>query len=240
MDDPASATVGSDAQTSLAGATSVRDTEARILKSHVSEGVVCEEVCGCKMLLFTCAAFAVLFFDNCSCNLCVLLALDLSLSKMAKKIIAEDEGSAALQRRVVELKEANAQLKMSNAEMQQTIDISSEVVTLLRCELDEEIENYELLRIGNESLLAERNDAHYRVADLESELEEVKKSAARTLLPWRRGLRQWRAPPPRRNMLQIFAWSSPETWRIYMRHMSATSKTSAVFSRRSLVATPSA
>jgi hypothetical protein len=64
-----------------------------------------------------------------------------------------------LWKRVTELEEANAQLKASNAEMQQTIDISSKAVALLRCELDEEIENYELLRIGNESLLDERNKA---------------------------------------------------------------------------------
>jgi hypothetical protein len=42
-------------------------------------------------------------------------------------------------------------------EMQKTIDSSSEAMTLLRRELDDELENYELLKIGNDSLLEERN-----------------------------------------------------------------------------------
>jgi hypothetical protein len=111
------------------------------------------------MLVLACVAFAVLLFVGCSFNLCILSTQALSLSKVAEKIITEDESSEMLWKRVTELEEANAQLKASNAEMQQTIDISSKAVALLRCELDEEIENYELLRIGNESLLDERNKA---------------------------------------------------------------------------------
>jgi hypothetical protein len=72
---------------------------------------------------------------------------------VAERIITEDKGGAALRECLAELEEANMKLKTSNAEMQKTVDCSSEVVTLLWHELDEEIENYKLLRIGNESLL---------------------------------------------------------------------------------------
>jgi hypothetical protein len=48
------------------------------------------------MLVLTCLAFAALSFDGCSYNVCVLLTYALSLSKMAEKIIAEDEGIAML------------------------------------------------------------------------------------------------------------------------------------------------
>jgi chromosome segregation ATPase len=84
-------------------------------------------------------------------------------------------------KRVTELEEANARLNTSNAEIQQTNDSSSEVVTLLRRELDEEIENYELLKNGSDSLLEERNHAQYRAVELESELAEVKASAGRDI-----------------------------------------------------------
>jgi DNA repair exonuclease SbcCD ATPase subunit len=130
------------------------------------------------MLVSTCVAFAALLFDECSCNLCVLSTQALQLSKMAEKIIAEEEGSFALRMRVAELEEANTQLKASEAEMQKTIDNSSVVVTLLRHELNEEIENYDLLKNDNDSLLEERNNVRYEVADLESELEKVGASVA--------------------------------------------------------------
>jgi phosphoribosylaminoimidazole carboxylase (NCAIR synthetase) len=74
--------------------------------------------------------------------------------------------------------EANAQLMVSEAKMQKTIDYSSEVVTLLRRELNEEIENYELLKNGNDSLLEERNNVRFRVADLESEVAKVRARVA--------------------------------------------------------------
>jgi hypothetical protein len=51
----------------------------------------------------------------------------------------------------------NARLKASEAEMQKTIDNSSEVITLMRRELNEEIDNYDLLKSGNDTLLEERN-----------------------------------------------------------------------------------
>jgi hypothetical protein len=43
--------------------------------------------------------------------------------------------------------------------MQLTISRSKEVVTVLRRELDEELENYEPLRLDNASLLDESNEA---------------------------------------------------------------------------------
>jgi hypothetical protein len=52
------------------------------------------------------------------------------------------------------------------------------VITLLRRELNEEIENYELLNNGNDSLLEERNNVRFRVADLESEVAKVRARVA--------------------------------------------------------------
>jgi uncharacterized membrane-anchored protein YhcB (DUF1043 family) len=121
------------------------------------------------MLVFACVVFVVSLFGGCNFNLCDLLMQALSLSEVAGRIIAEDEGGAMLRRRVAELEEENAQLKASKAEMQKTVDSSSEVVTMLRRELDKEIQIYELLNNGNDSLLEERNNAQYRVANLESE-----------------------------------------------------------------------
>jgi ABC-type arginine transport system ATPase subunit len=97
----------------------------------------------------------------------------LSLSKVVETIILEDEGSVALQKRVVELEEMNVQLEVSNAEMELTVSRSSEAITLLRRQLDEQLENYELLRLGNASLLEKRIEAQYRANELESELAEV-------------------------------------------------------------------
>jgi hypothetical protein len=48
----------------------------------------------------------------------------------------------------------------------------------LRRELNEEIENYELLNNGNDSLLEERNNVRFRVADLESEVAKVRARVA--------------------------------------------------------------
>jgi malate synthase len=99
-----------------------------------------------------------LVFNNCGCNLCILSTQALLLSKAAKKIITED-GSAALQKCVVALEKKNSQLKASNTKMQKTIDNSNETITVLRRAQDEEIENYELLKHGNDSLLDECNNA---------------------------------------------------------------------------------
>jgi hypothetical protein len=75
----------------------------------------------------------------------------------------------------------NARLKASEAEMQKTIDNSSEVITLMRRELNEEIDNYDLLKSGNDTLLEERNTLWYQVVDLESELAKVKMSATENI-----------------------------------------------------------
>jgi hypothetical protein len=80
----------------------------------------------------------------------------LSLSKMAKRALAEDQGSALLQKRIAELEETNARLEESNAEMRLTGRRSREAVTALRCELDLGIQDYELLGAGNTHLLNER------------------------------------------------------------------------------------
>jgi hypothetical protein len=79
-----------------------------------------------------------------------------------------------LQRHVAELEKANTQLEASNAEMQLTPSRSREAVTMLRRELDAELENYELLRVGNSRLL---DEVRGQVADLESKLTETKVNA---------------------------------------------------------------
>jgi hypothetical protein len=98
------------------------------------------------LLVLPFVIFFTLLFDGYSCNFRVPSTQALTLSKMAEKIIREDEGSAALQKRVAEPEEVNAQLKASNVEMQLTVDRSGKAVTLLRRQLDEELENYDLLR----------------------------------------------------------------------------------------------
>jgi ABC-type arginine transport system ATPase subunit len=112
-------------------------------------------------------------FDDYRYNFFVHSTLALSLSKVVETIILEDEGSVELQKRVVELEEMNVQLEVSNAEMELTVSRSSEAITLLRRQLDEQLENYELLRLGNASLLEKRIEAQYRANELESELAEV-------------------------------------------------------------------
>jgi chromosome segregation ATPase len=98
---------------------------------------------------------------------------------MAKKVITGDEGNMVLQKRIAELKEANTRLDGSNAVMHLTVSRSSEAVSTLRRELDVELENYELLRLGNTHLLNERNEARSQVTDLEPKLAEMKASAAK-------------------------------------------------------------
>jgi hypothetical protein len=66
-----------------------------------------------------------------------------------QKVMIGDESNAMLQKHIAELEEANAWLDTSNAEMHLTISQSSEAITMLRRELDVELENYELLRLGN-------------------------------------------------------------------------------------------
>jgi hypothetical protein len=98
---------------------------------------------------------------------------------MAEKIRTEDGGGVALQKRLAELEEANTQMEASNADMQLTVSHSGEAVTVLRHELDAELENYELLRFDNTSLLDERNEARGQVANLESELAEMNANTAK-------------------------------------------------------------
>jgi hypothetical protein len=78
----------------------------------------------------------------------------------------------------VGLEETNVQLKASEVEMRNNGDKSGEVVALLSCQLEEELENYDLMKCGNDSLLVEGNTFRDRVANLESELAETKTSVA--------------------------------------------------------------
>jgi hypothetical protein len=138
-----------------------------IPKPRDSEGVGREEVCGSligrlqDVSVGLCCSHCLVVQWLRSFNLYLPSTQALSLSKVAEKIIAEDEGGTTLRKHVAQLEEVNAQLKASNAKMQKTIDSTREVVTLLRRELDEEIEKYELLKSGNGSLLEERNNAQY-------------------------------------------------------------------------------
>jgi chromosome segregation ATPase len=95
----------------------------------------------------------------------------------AEKIITE-ENSDDLRKHVTELDEENSQMKASIAELQKFVDNSTEVVTSLRQAREAGIEDYELLKDGNSSLLVERNALQDRAADLESELAGAKTSAA--------------------------------------------------------------
>jgi hypothetical protein len=58
---------------------------------------------------------------------------------------------------VAELENENSQVKTSNTKMQKTVDSSNEAVRTLRQALDEELENYELLKNVNDSLLEGHN-----------------------------------------------------------------------------------
>jgi SMC interacting uncharacterized protein involved in chromosome segregation len=73
------------------------------------------------------------------------------LTKAAETIIAEDSG-ATLHRHI-------AELEVEKNTMQRAVDNG--------------IEDYNLLMVGNESLLAERNDFRYRCEELEKKLTEV-------------------------------------------------------------------
>jgi chromosome segregation ATPase len=100
--------------------------------------------------------------------------------KVAEKIIAV-ENNDALRKRVAELEEENSQLKTSTVELQKSVESSTEAVTSLWQALEAGIKDYELLKDGENSLLAERNTLHDRVADLESELAEAKTSTAKDI-----------------------------------------------------------
>jgi hypothetical protein len=82
---------------------------------------------------------------------------------------------------VVELEEEILRLEASTAVLQKTIDSSAEAVISLCRVLDLNIEDYNLLKDGNNSLLAERNTLHEQVADLDSELAGVKASTVRDI-----------------------------------------------------------
>jgi uncharacterized protein YlxW (UPF0749 family) len=87
------------------------------------------------------------------------------LTKVAETIIAEDSG-APLRKCIAELEAENSRLKDVAAESAETID------TLQRA-VDNGVDDYNLLLEGNKSLLAERNDFHYRCEDLKDELAEA-------------------------------------------------------------------
>jgi hypothetical protein len=123
-----------------------------------SEGVSRGAVCGLLMerlqdvsAYFVC--FASLFIDNCVYNFYVRLIQALSLTKVAEKIITE-ENSDSLWRRIIELEEKNSQVKASAAELQKIVDSSIEAVTSLRRALEARIKDYELLKDGKNSLYA--------------------------------------------------------------------------------------
>jgi hypothetical protein len=108
---------------------------------------------------------------------------------MAEKVIIEDEGNAGLDKRIAELEEANARLEASTAEMHLTVSRSNEVMTVLRRELDVELKNYELLRLGNTRLLNERNEARSQVTVIWSQNWRRQRPALlRTPPRWRQGL----------------------------------------------------
>jgi hypothetical protein len=102
------------------------------------------------------------------------------LTKVAEKIIAEGN-SDALWERMAELEEENSRIRASTAELQKSVDSSSEAVTSLRQVLEHGINDYELLKKGNQILSAERDAFRDRVAGLASELAEDKKSATRDI-----------------------------------------------------------
>jgi hypothetical protein len=78
---------------------------------------------------------------------------------MAEKALTENDAKALLQKRIAELEEANTRLEESNAEMRLTTSHSGDAVTVVRRELDEEIENYKRLSLMNTRLANEHNEA---------------------------------------------------------------------------------
>jgi hypothetical protein len=52
---------------------------------------------------------------------------------------------------------------------------------MLQCAADNGVEDYNLLMAGNSSLLAKRNDFHYRCEDLEKELAEVRSDTGKRI-----------------------------------------------------------
>jgi hypothetical protein len=89
--------------------------------------------------------------------------------KVVEKILAEDTGES-LQKHVAELEAENSRLTTVVAE-------SSEIIAKLQRSLDNGVEDYNLLMVGNESLLAECNDLLPHAEDLESELGKVRATA---------------------------------------------------------------
>jgi peptidoglycan hydrolase CwlO-like protein len=76
----------------------------------------------------------------------------LKLTRAVKTIIAEDSG-ASHRKRITELEEDKS---------------------TLQCAMDNGVEDYNLLLMGNHSLLAECNDFKYHCENLEKELAEVR------------------------------------------------------------------
>jgi hypothetical protein len=82
------------------------------------------------------------------------------LTKVVEKIFTEDNRES-LRKCVAELEAKKSWLKAAVAE-------SSETVAMLQRSLDNGVEVYNLLMVGNESMLAERNELCYHTEDLES------------------------------------------------------------------------
>jgi chromosome segregation ATPase len=101
----------------------------------------------------------------------------ISLAKADEKIIA-DENNDELRRCVAVLEEENLHLWASPTELQRSADRSTKAVVVLRWELDNAIGDYDVLKDGKDSLLAERNVLRDQATDLESELAKVKADAA--------------------------------------------------------------
>jgi hypothetical protein len=216
----------SDAEAPLARVVCGHDAGAGALTSLLrgSEGVGCEAVCGLLIerlqdVSVCFVAFASLLIGDCDCNLYVLSVQALSLLKTTKKIIV-DEDRGNLRKHVAELDEENSRLKASAAELQKTIDSSTEAVTVLRRALDERIEDYEPLKNGNDSLLAERNTLRDQVADLESVLAKVKTSAAGDISALEARVAC--------HTSLTFMQSLPNTWRAYARRTSKIFRVSVV------------
>jgi hypothetical protein len=96
----------------------------------------------------------------------------LSLSKLAKKALKEDDAKALLEKRVVELEQANAQLKLE-------LERSNEALATLQSSYNEEKKFCEGLTNRNFALRKEREDARSRAQVLEEEIVKVERTAAK-------------------------------------------------------------
>jgi hypothetical protein len=75
---------------------------------------------------------------------------------------------------LVVLEEENSRLKASTAGLHESVDKSAKVVVSLRWMLNGALDDFELLKGGNNSLLVERDSLRDQVTDLDSELVTAK------------------------------------------------------------------